>query len=156
MNSGTVINPLTNRPINVGSVVYNKLVRRGVIDDGASSQYAPIKQPKYAPIKQPQPMISRAYSGLRNQIPQYQQQSQPVKNQFSGLRGHQPVQQKVKLTPQEKIKNVISSSVKAYKNTLETVDPEEFDDDDELESYLTQELVKNLKSSGNKHLNKYL
>jgi hypothetical protein len=164
MSQNTVTNPLTKRQIAIGSVVYNKLVKKGVIAD-VTGQQQQQPQPKYTPIQPPKPMVSKAYAGLRGQAqpqyqqPQYQQpqyQPQPQYQQECQPQYYQQQPQKVKLPPEQKINNIIKSSAKAYKNTIQKVDPEQFDNEDELTNYIAEELVKSLKSSGNKHLQKYL
>lgn len=152
--SNQIINPLTNRPINVGSAVYWRLVKKGVIQDQTGGQLQPpsnminkqpmqVQQPIAPKRIQPQfiaPQVSRAYAGLRGQS-----QTQPI-----------PIPQKPKMPPQQKIQNIIQASSAAYKKTMDSVDQNQFDDEDELTQYIQQELINNLKATGNKHLGKYL
>lgn len=137
---GKIINPLTKREIAVGSTVYWKLVKKGIIQDQSQAQPPQYLAPKQQPVLQyappPPPQISRAYSGLRGQTPA------PVVKQ--------------KLPPQQKISNLIKSSAAAYKKTMESADQQQFETEDELTQYIEHELLNNLRATGNKHLNKYL
>lgn len=173
----SVINPLTKREIQIGSTVYNKLVKKGIIsDEGGSYQMTqkPIKQvaSRAIPIPRQTPQISRAYQGLRsvqNQEDlydsQYEQisraQSQPIPKQKTPIGFKKPpmptntVQVDKMKKGEQKIQNLLKSGIGAYKKTIESVNPDEFEND-ELTDYITHELIKNLKTSGNKHLHKYL
>lgn len=151
----TILNPLTQRQINIGSAVYWRLVKKGIIQDQSGLQppqyLAPTtKQQIQVPIPVPKAQISRAYTGLRGQLPinqQVQYTAQPMQ-----------MQKKPKMPPQQKINNIIKSATMAYKKTLENVNHQDFEmeSEDELTQYIQQELINNLKSSGNKHINKYL
>lgn len=151
----TVLNPLTKRQINVGSTVYWKLVNKGLIEDVTGQVQQPqVRQP---PVRQPpvkQPSISKAYNNLRPpQVQQYGGQPQ-YGNTFQQMQVQQP--QKIKKTPQQKINNIINESVRTYSNVMNSVDPQDFNDDNEFQQYIAEQLKAHLKQSGNKHLNKYL
>lgn len=162
--SDVVINPLTRREVRVGSVIYNKLVKKGVIQ--------PFQQAPQVPQR------SRAYSALQSSLPVINQVSKPRAGQFVPKTRAPPVRVPVRPPPKQpvyedqfteyeeydnyadydvkpkkdprvKINSVLNSSVKALKQ----LENEELPEDEEE---IKNKLIELLKQQNNKYINKFL
>lgn len=153
---GFVINPTTNRKIAIGSTVYQKLVNKGIIRDISSLHPGP-STPQVIPRN------VQIYPGTTHLTPRNPPQAKKevplVSRAYSGLRGQM---EKQKLSPEQKIQNIIQASTQAYDKTIKSINPDEFSTKypdpkpTDIEQYIKEQLINNLKASGNKHLSKYL
>jgi hypothetical protein len=148
-------------------------VNKGIIGNNSQMPEQPrqtfVPQEKRLPETYASTKMSKAYVGLRGQVPQFQNQlggqqpnnqfqNQPAtfRQPFSRTQSMTPTPFPQKKSPKEKINDIIQTSAKVYKKTIDRVNPEEFENEDDMTNYIATELVKNLRSSDNKHLRKYL
>lgn len=171
--SDFVTNPLTNRPVRVGSVVYQRLVKKGLISESGNNEPVSkaykelptqMRQPPSKPIKVP----NKSKSASTNYYADDDEEYYDAEELSSSMETHykKPMQTLARQTNKErqankvkkpldiKINSILESGCRAYKETMRNIPPDMTDE--QLENFIREDLIKNLKNSGNKYLQKYL
>ncbi len=153
--SKQIVNPMTGKLINRGSIVYQNLKKKGLIKDDSEDEFE---------LEETTPK-SKAYNGLAKQVQQQNSGLSREQMELLELLKQQQAQKtqlpkpkvggtKIKKPPQQKVNDVLDNAVKSYYKTIQQV-PEGLDEE-QIENFIKLELVKQLKSTNNKYINKYL
>lgn len=148
---GYDINPLTGKPVKRGSVIWSRLVKKGLIQvennkpkvitskayNNLSKEVVGVKKNKIEPEEETEEVEEpKRYIGG----PMIKQQSKIVV----------PLATKVKKPLKEKVASVIEDTLVAYKECLRGI-PDTISDD-QLDLYIKEQLIKELKKSNNKYI----
>jgi len=173
--SDFINNPITNRPVRVGSTVYQRLVKKGLISENGeqiSKAYTElpqqiaqkksaqqISQKKSTPMKIPS-RVNQQYiqeevyeedeyeddEEEEEEIEQYQPRPRTIVQKSNGNKMKKPLD--------IKINSILDSGIEAYKKVCRNI-PHDMTEQ-ELNNYIRQDLIKQLKASNNKYISRYL
>ena len=156
-----VTNPSTGRPIRVGSVVYNRLVSKGLmvpVETNKRQKGGNLKDNIENPTPKPPTGKSKAYEKLQQHVEEEEQVNdthlQTTNSNVVEENEVKPKSQKIKKPLKTKIDEILSNAHMAYYETLKNL-PQDLPEDC-VNNLIKEELIKNLKKSNCKYIRKYL
>lgn len=170
MNVEFVINPLSGKPIKKGSVIYQKLLKKGIITEENTKPKVVISKSydalaKEAVSKKQQELFIKQQEQIKKNEELLAQQDatswedpqdEEPKRYIGGkmIKSQQqiaiPLAQKVKKPLKEKVSSVIEDTLLAYKSALRGV-PDDLPDH-ALDQYIYENLITELRKTKNKYI----
>jgi len=158
MAENYVTNPVSGRPVRIGSVVYQRLIKKGLIGQTENISKAYKELPQQIAQKTKKKQIIPVQQELEEEYDDYEEiqetQQQYITQQKGGIPYNIKNPQKIKKPLEIKINSILDSGVEAYKRSIRNI-PENLTEE-QLDLFIRNDLIKNLKATNNKYIQKYL